>query len=148
MSKLKNIRSGLILRKFDKKGVALFMVLATILIVIVLANIVLTIISSQSRLTHHKVSRVQAYYAAQAAINYAMYKLKIGPPPTGWSVGVSCLPTSGDGGCDLPADSNFPASIIQPVKIFIRPAGSAGCTNSPGSTACVSATAIYTYTSP
>jgi len=126
------------------KGVALFIVLGSIVIVISLASVILTIVSSQSRFTHHQVSRIQAFYAAQAAVNYAMDKLRIGSP-SGWSVGVNCQPSSA--GCDLPTDSDFPASIIQPVKIFISPAGSSGC-NSPGSTACVSAMATYTYTLP
>ncbi|MCK9603936.1 MAG: hypothetical protein M0R66_06240 [Candidatus Omnitrophica bacterium] len=64
--------------KTNKKGIALFMVLATILIVVILSNVILTIISSQSRLTHHEISRIRAYYAAQAGLIYAMEMLRNG----------------------------------------------------------------------
>ncbi len=62
----------------SKKGVAIFMVLATIMIVVVLANVILAIISNQSRITRHEVGRIQAYYAAQAGLVYAMEKLRNG----------------------------------------------------------------------
>jgi len=61
-----------------KKGTALFIVLAVLLIVVVLANVILSIVSSHSRSTHHQTSRIQAYYAAQAGMVYAMEKLRTG----------------------------------------------------------------------
>jgi len=68
----------------NKKGVAIFMVLATIMIVVVLANVVLTIISNQSRLTRHEVNRIQAYYSAQAALVYTLENIRTGVwPATG-----------------------------------------------------------------
>jgi Tfp pilus assembly protein PilX len=67
--------------KVSRKGVALFMVLATILIVVVLANVVLTIISNQARLTRHEVGRIQAYYGAQAGLIYTMEKIRTGTAP-------------------------------------------------------------------
>lgn len=64
-----------------KKGVALFIVLGTILIVVILANVVLNIILSQSRLTHHQVSRIRAYYAGLAGMNFALEQLRTGTWP-------------------------------------------------------------------
>jgi Tfp pilus assembly protein PilX len=61
----------------NKKGVALYFVLAILLVVIILANVVLNFVSSQQRLTSHQVKRVQAYYAAQAGINYALEQLRL-----------------------------------------------------------------------
>jgi Tfp pilus assembly protein PilX len=61
-----------------KKGVALLLVLGTLMVVLVLAGIVLGLISSQSRLTHHQVSRIQAYYAAFAGMNLALENLRTG----------------------------------------------------------------------
>ena len=62
----------------NKKGVTLLLILALILAVIVLANIALVLISSQARFTHHQVSRIRAYYAAQAGINYTLERLRVG----------------------------------------------------------------------
>ncbi len=64
--------------RIKEKAIALFIVLATILVIIALANAILTIILSQSRLTHHQVSRIQAYYAAMAGINFALEQLRTG----------------------------------------------------------------------
>jgi Tfp pilus assembly protein PilX len=66
-----------------KKGVALLMVLTLILVVVILANVVLSIISSQSRLTHHEVSRIRAYYAARAGMILAFDRLRTGTWGTG-----------------------------------------------------------------
>lgn len=98
--------------KINKKGVAMFMVLATILVVVVLANVVLSIISSQSRLTRHEVSRVQAYYAAQAGLIYTMEKIRINDWP--FSGGVDryycmALTSGGPGQC---IDVGVPDNII------------------------------------
>jgi Tfp pilus assembly protein PilX len=97
-----------------KKGIALFLVLFVVLIVVVLANVVLGFISIQSRLTHHQVSRIQAYYAAQAGVNYALEMLRLGT----WSPGNSY---------NLPADADFPHTI-QSVSITIdsNPTGPGG----------------------
>lgn len=62
----------------DKRGFILFIVLSTVLIVAMLAGVILSMISSQSRLTHHQVSRIQAYYAAKAGMNLAFERLRTG----------------------------------------------------------------------
>ena len=54
------------------------MVLGMILIVTILATVILSIILNQSRITHHQVSRIQAYYAAQAGMNLALERLRTG----------------------------------------------------------------------
>jgi Tfp pilus assembly protein PilX len=64
--------------KSAKRGVALFIVLGTILIVVILANVVLSIILSHSRLTHHQISRIRAHYAGLAGMNYALEQLRTG----------------------------------------------------------------------
>ena len=118
------------------KGVILLMVLATVLIVALLANIILRLISTQYKLTHHQIARIQAYYAAMAGVNYALDNLRRGA----WTVN-SCLESAG--GCPL-NDSDFPDTIIQPVTIIIRPSGSADCINPPNQVnARISVTANY-----
>ncbi len=115
-----------------KRGVILLIVIGTILLVSVLAAVILSIITSQSRLTQHQISRIQAYYAAMAGGNYAMENLRTG----NWTT-ASYIPTL--------SDTSFPSSIpSQSVSIVINPSGVSGCTPPSGSTACVSVTANYT----
>jgi hypothetical protein len=125
-------------QKQDKKGVVLLIVIGTVFVVIFLANVVLSIITSHSRLTHHQVSRIQAYYASMAGINYALEQLRTGI----WIAGTDC-PSPG---CQVPFDdltNDFRPPSINSVSVIIRASGSAGC---PGNSACVSATADYAYT--
>ena len=130
--------------KLKNKGVALFVVLATVFVVVVLANIALNVMVSQSRFTHHKVGRIQAYYAAWAAINYANEMLRTNT----WdaSAGDCAAPV----GCDLPPDLNFPGPIQQPIKIFLAPSGTPNCpaaTNPPDVT-CISVQVQYVDPTP
>jgi Tfp pilus assembly protein PilX len=111
------------------KGVALLLVLMVILVAVIIANISLTFILSQSRLTHHEISRIQAYYACQAGVNYALEKLRTGD----WSTGSYSLCSSG---CTV-NDGDIPYR----VDITIGDTGS-GINN----TRRISATATYTYT--
>ncbi|MFY9402235.1 MAG: hypothetical protein WAQ07_02350 [Candidatus Omnitrophota bacterium] len=70
----------------NSKGSLLIIVLATVLIVFIFSLLILSIISSQSRLTHHQVSRIKAYYAGRGMMNYALERLRSGAwslPPTG-----------------------------------------------------------------
>ncbi len=66
----------------SKKGVTLIIVLGLILIVAILANVALSIISSHIKFTHHRVSRIRAFYAAQAGAVYAFEKLRLGNDST------------------------------------------------------------------
>lgn len=133
-------------QKQNKKGVVLLVVMGTVFIVIFLANVVLRIIGSQSRLTHHQVSRIQAYYASMAGVNYALERLRTGT----WNAN-SCPDTSS---CKLSVlDSNFSATFpnsVSEVNIVITPPQStnpnAPCYNPPGNTACVDVTTDYAYT--
>jgi len=110
------------------KGIVLFIVLGTIVVVMVLANIVLHIVNSQSRLTHHQVSRIQSYYAAQAGANYAREMLRLNnaawTPATGTATG--CLArTTADCGSIAPCviEPNLPGRIAR-VVITIGAPGS------------------------
>ena len=140
-------------RPGSEKGVVLFIVLAALFVVVILANIVLSLIASQSRLTHHQVSRIQAYYAAKAGVIYGLEQLRTG----NWVPGTDCRPNNPcllgpppAGGTCLDPDFTryFPASINS-VNIVLRQAGTTDCQNTPaGVNACVSATADYAYTAP
>jgi len=71
---------------FGEKGIALFMALGLLMIVVVFANIVLTLMLSQSRVTGHQVGRIQAYYAGTAGMNLALDNLRSGI----WGFDAAC----------------------------------------------------------
>ena len=135
----------------NPRGVALIIVLVLILAVVILANIALVLISSQFRLTHHQVGRVQAFYVAQAGVNYALEQLRTGA----WTFSpVNSCPHPN--GC-LINDPNFPNSIIsfdgttnRQFRVIFCPAGttcastSVPCNPPGGINFCINATATYT----
>jgi hypothetical protein len=134
--------------KSKRKGIILFVVLGTILLIIVMANVMLMVISSHGRLTYHQVNRVQAYYAAQAGMNLAIERLRIGdpdwiPPAGGTVTRLICMPSGCPGfvaGVDV-ADGNFPIAIkkIEITICNVNPAG-----NPSGVPYRISAKAYYT----
>jgi len=63
---------------FGEKGIALFMALGLLMIVVVFANVILTIMLNQSRVTGHQVGRIQAYYAGMGGMNLALDNLRSG----------------------------------------------------------------------
>jgi hypothetical protein len=125
----------------NKKGVLLFIVLGTIIVVAALSTVILRIILSQSRLTHHQVSRIQSQYAAKAGLNYALDKLRRNDdanwPATGEYVRI--MRRSGASVPDF-NEPNLPGSIDR-VEITVYAPGS-GISG----TRKISAKAIYTYT--
>lgn len=152
------------------KGVVLYIVLVSILAALVIASSILNLLLSQTRFSQHGTSRVQAYYAARAGLNYALEQLRIGgSPASGWyytnPADNSCPANAADctaGGCSMPTDSDFPSAVIQPVKIVFMAPGSQ-CTvpnltdpthptkrvcSAPANTFCIQSTATYNTTSP
>lgn len=110
---------------------ALFVTLFTIMITVVLANAILNIIGNQSRMTHHQVSRIQAYYAAMAGSNFAIEKLRLNNdavwPATGTYIrkicntNPLCAPVGPLGSCDVDEPA-FPCTINF-VVITVGPPG-------------------------
>jgi Tfp pilus assembly protein PilX len=127
---------------FKKKGVVLFIVLGTLLVVVSLATVILSLILSHARLTYHQTSRIQAYYASQSGINYALEKLRLGNdanwPATGTYTHYLCR-----SGCSGSGDLNDPdlPNPIQQVEITVGSPGTGISGTRP-----ISAKAIYTYT--
>lgn len=78
----------------------MLIVLGTLLMVIVLANIILGLISSQSRLTHHQVSRIKSSYLAQGMLNYANEMLRKGSwaanPASNATIKYACIDVDND----------------------------------------------------
>lgn len=93
----------MLISRLNKKGIALFIVLGTLLLIVVLANIILAIILSHSRLTHHQVSRIQAQYASMAGINYALEMLRLNSAP--WTTAGTYNICNSNPSCNAPAPS-------------------------------------------
>jgi len=146
--------------KISKSGVVLFITLATILITVVLANVIMSVVSSQAALTRHQVSRTQAYYVAMAGINLAYEKLRTGndadwPLPntqpgssytrcickTAVSCNASCAGT-------IIVESALPSSINS-IVVTVTDAGAPppapACTPPAGVPICIRATSDYLY---
>lgn len=97
-----------------------------------LAGVVLSLISSQGRLTQHQVSRIQAQYAAQSGMNLAYEKLRIGGT-NGWSrpatgtryycingkvdAAVTCLETVNDASMPYNVQIVVPSNSNQPLSV-------------------------------
>ena len=136
----------------SKKGVILFIVVGVIMVAVILTTVILRVISNQSRLTHHQISRIQAQYAAKAGMVYALEMLRTGI----WTYSPNTCPDSVLGGCLVPPlapDPDFPPSIIgkQVHVIFCEPLAicqytSNPCTPPAGSDFCVNYSAVFTYT--
>lgn len=77
---------------FYQRGVALFLVLGTILIVALLSSVILSIVLNQTRLAYHQITRVKAYYATLAAMNLAVDKLQSGAWGNGLYTFGKCSP--------------------------------------------------------
>jgi Tfp pilus assembly protein PilX len=137
----------------NNRGIALFIVLGMFFIVILLGNVVIGIMSNQARLTHHSVSRTQAYYAAQAATILAYERLRTGswPIPASNTNQIYYLCRQAGSGCDV-VDSSIPGVIANSGRIMITVWGQGGSCQYPmaaglpaNAVACVTATADYTY---
>jgi Tfp pilus assembly protein PilX len=64
----------------SRKGMALYLVLTILIVVVLIAGMFLNLVLSQGRLTHHQVSRTQAYFAARMGMNYAIEMLSRNDP--------------------------------------------------------------------
>ena len=132
------------------KGIVLFIVLVTLLITVILANIIIALMASQSRLTHHQVSRIQAYYADYGAMNYAFDKMRrndpVWPKPVlGDSyTHVLCRTAGSVPGCDV-IEPNLPLSINS-ITITVSSRGVNNCNPPWDVPYCIDSRADYTYT--
>jgi Tfp pilus assembly protein PilX len=129
--------------KPEGKGVALFIVLATIVIVLILATIALNFMSSQATLTQHQVGRIQAYYAALAGMRYAYEQLRSGSqalPARDKSIVFNICSSKG-AGC-LIVDTDLPR-FVSKVEVRIQGEDVAGCNPPSGVPACIKAKAVY-----
>jgi Tfp pilus assembly protein PilX len=139
--------------KEQSRGMVLFIVLAVFFVVIVIANFTMGFISSQARLTHHSVSRIQAEYAAKAGMLYAYDKLRSGA----WVVNAVtpsldhylCRAATGCPGVasERTLDASLPSSLKY-VYINVAVTGWGGCSppSGSGSKACITARAEYAGT--
>ena len=134
----------------NKSGIALFMVLTTVVVIVLWGEVTLKFMASQNRFTHESVNRIQAYYAAKAGMTYALEMLRTGT----WTFTPvnSCSPPAG---C-LFNEPNFPSSILsfdsssnRQFRVIFCPSGSF-CSDSPfqcqppvGINFCINTTVTY-----
>lgn len=132
----------------NKRGIVLFIVLVTLLIVVILANIILNLMSSQSRLTHHQVGRIQAYYADYGAMNYAFDKIRrmdpSWPKPAAGTFYTRRICRVGGAGCTV-IELDLPPSVAS-VLITVSSRGVNNCNPPADVPYCIASTATYTYT--
>lgn len=138
------VNTGLACVKMDriirkKTGIALFLVLGTILIVTILANLIVNLYYSNSRLTYHQTSRTKAYYATQAAINYAINRLQQGD--ANWTNPAGSTHTFCRNGCEV-NETDLPSHYT--INIIIGNSTTSGLPST--HTRSISATVDYTYT--
>jgi Tfp pilus assembly protein PilX len=119
-----------------EKGVALFVILAVVFVAVALAGTILNLMLSQTRLTHHQVSRIQAFYAAQAGMNYAFNRMR-----RDGCASYPCVWTICRSGCTQ-EEPGLPAAVNN-VTITVYPKGGTidGINN-------VTITANYLYAAP
>lgn len=127
------------------KAVALLIVLAAVVMVVLMANMVLNIVANQARMDQYKLSRIQAYYAAQAGANLAREMLRSGaahwPLP---AVGGSYIHRICNGCVIGPGDVNEPNLPDSVRSVIITVSDPALCPGSPaGLQACIRVTANY-----
>lgn len=129
---------------YKKKGVALFLALAVVMIVVILTGIILRIMLSHSRLTEHQVNRSQAYYAAFAGMNLALENLRTGF----WQYVVGTTNSCPDSIPCAVSTTDFPPTITA-IQVRFCPRGddcigAAGPCNPPtGIDFCMNCTATY-----
>lgn len=139
---------------YNKKGVILFIVIVIIIMVSIMSTIILRIVSSQSRLSHHQVSRIQAQYAAKAALIYALDKLRRNDASWSATTPVNpvekrmCKEVAGPN-CNTPdiTEPDLPSSV-QYVDITVYDPAAAAPNQGISGTRKITATAEYTYTTP
>lgn len=138
---------------YNKKGVILFIVIGVIMVVAMLSIVILRIISNQSRLTHHQLSRIQGQYAAKAGVLYALDKLRRNDDLS-WTNTTPLVPVvkrmckqvmAPD--CNSPAiiEKDLPPSINY-VDIYVYDPAAPPPNQGISGTRKVSAKATYTYT--
>ncbi|MFA5155979.1 MAG: pilus assembly PilX N-terminal domain-containing protein [Candidatus Omnitrophota bacterium] len=135
------------------KGAALYLVIGTLIIVLILARVILAIILNQATISRHHTTRIQAYYAAQAGMNYALEQLRTGAWYYNDAVDNSC--PNATSGCDID-ESTFPPSILpfsgadKQFKVVFCPGGikcppsDKVCVPPAGYSFCINISVLYT----
>ena len=62
----------------NNKGMAMLIVISLILMLLILGGTVMMISTGHFSTSHHQVARTKAYYAAEAAMQYAFWALRTG----------------------------------------------------------------------
>jgi len=112
------------------------MVLVSFLVAVSLAGVILNLVLSQFRISHHQVSRIQAYYACLAGLNLAYENLRTGT----WMYNTTYYINTTTPPCVPAANRICDTDIPFPVTITIGQQGIGGI----GNTTPIRATTTYT----
>jgi len=82
----------------NNKGMAMLIVISLILMLLILGGTVMMISTGHFSTSHHRVARTKAYYAAEAAMQYAFWALRTG------NESLPLLPAGSPIEIDLPSD--------------------------------------------
>lgn len=99
----------------NRSGMALYLVLAVLIAVSLVAQMFLNLILSQSKLTYHQAARTQAYFAGRMGMNYAIEMLRNNDPS--WPATGPYNRTICRSGCNK-TEPDLPATI-ENITIFV-----------------------------
>jgi len=119
----------------SNRGIALYMVICMLIVVLALAFVVANLLSSHFRFTHHEIQRIRAYYAAMAGLVLAYDQLTYGVPA--WTTAIPTTHQLFCSACEFP-DATIPFQ----VNVLVDIPG----TSVDGVGRRVSAAVDYTYT--
>ena len=71
----------------NRKGVAMLIVIGLVLMLLILGGAALMISTGHFGTSYHQIKRARAYYAAEAAMQHALWKCRIGLP-NGYDLGA------------------------------------------------------------
>lgn len=67
--------------KNNKKGIAMLIVISLILMLLILGGAALMISTGHFGTSYHQIKRARAFYAAEAAMQHALWKCRMPPSP-------------------------------------------------------------------
>jgi Tfp pilus assembly protein PilX len=124
----------------NNNGIVLLLVILVVFIVTLLAGVSLVIMRSNSRNSFHKINRIKAYYAVNAAMVFTREQLRTGA----WAAGNYAICPTAALCAGVPAANQFiDADMSYRVDIIVGNVGS----GLPGTnTRLITLTTDYTYT--
>ncbi len=81
------------MKRYNKKGIALFVVISIMFLLSIGSAVILLTAYNYANLTENQIRRSRAMVLAEAGINYAYWKIRIGEDDTGAPITYPCTLT-------------------------------------------------------